>query len=292
MIWPLIFAIVSPIFWGIMNMIDKYALSKRVRNTAGFLPVYGIVHLATGIIIALFLDWSNIRPIDLLFPAIAGILFGCQCYFYVFAMKKEDASHVIGLAYAYPILLALLSFIFLKEVIPLQGYIGMIIVIAGVILLSLRFIKFKLANTGWLILQLILVIALTEFFVKIATGEIPVMQGIAINSLSLGTMLLLLLLNKKIRTGFRSEIKNIHWAVASESFTLLGTGTLYYAMAGLPATIVASIGATQPLVVLFLERITDGFTGKLTKDHALLPKLGIIALIVIGVVILCLSGVV
>ena len=292
MIWPAIFAVLSPFFWGVMNIIDKYVLVKKVRKPASFIPVFGLVHLIAGIVIASFLDWSKVFPGDFFFPALAGILFGCQGYFYVFVMKTEDASHVIGLAYAYPLLLALLSFVFLREIIPLQGYIGVGIVIAGIVLLSFRFKKVKLAHAGRIIIWLIFLIALTEFFVKVASGKISGWQGLSINSFAVGITLLFALLNRKVRANFGSELKNIPWAFFSEIFTLFGTGTLYFAMAGLPATVVSSVGATQPLIVLFLERITERMTGKLTKDHALLPKLGAISLIVIGIALLYFSGVV
>jgi len=140
------------------------------------------------------------------------------------------------------------------------------------------------------ILALIVMIALTEFFIKIATGELSELHGISLNSVALGFTLLPMLLKKSVISGFGREIKNIPWAFLCESFTFAATACLYFAMAGLPATFVASVGATQPLIVLFLERITEGFTGKLTKDHALLPKLSAISLIVMGVILLFLSG--
>lgn len=65
-----------------------------------------------------------------------------------------------------------------------------------------------------------------------------------------------------------------------------GIATIFFAMAELPATIVSSIAAIQPLFVIVFERVTDQFIGKISKDHLLLPKTFAIVLIVIGVSLL------
>jgi hypothetical protein len=60
----------------------------------------------------------------------------------------------------------------------------------------------------------------------------------------------------------------------------------FLAVAELPVTIVASIAAVQLLYVLVFERIIDTFLGKISKDEYLLPKLGAILLIVVGVILI------
>lgn len=290
MIWPVIFAVLAPFCWASTYVFDKYLLVHRIRKPVSFAVIIGLVHLIAGTVIALFLDWSNVIPKDLLFPILAGILLGLQIYLYVNVLKTEDASEVVGLEYTYPILIAVLSFIFLKEVIPPMGYLGMAIIIAGVILLSLRFRKVKFESRVWMIVSLILLIALTEFFVKVATTEISAWQGITLNSITLGITLMFALLNSGVRKGFATELRNLPWIAASEVFTFSAAASLYFAMAGLPATIVSSIGATEPLMVLILERTVQRLTGNLTKDHKTLPVLVAIVFIVAGVVLMYASG--
>jgi hypothetical protein len=57
-------------------------------------------------------------------------------------------------------------------------------------------------------------------------------------------------------------------------------------MVGLPATIVSSIAAIQPLAVLIFEKIAQKLFGHMVKDSHILPKLIPISLIVIGVILL------
>jgi len=105
----------------------------------------------------------------------------------------------------------------------------------------------------------------------------------------LGTTMLPLLAWKRARNHFLLELRNFQWAVASEVLTFMAVGTMYAAMSVLPATIVSSFGSVQPLVVLFGERAVQGFYRRMSADHAMMPKLGAIILIVIGVVLLMLS---
>lgn len=112
------------------------------------------------------------------------------------------------------------------------------------------------------------------------------MQGLAITTLFAGITVLLGLSTKRVRAGFRKELKNIRWAFVSEFFTLGAVLTLYLAMSLLPATVVTAIAATQPLAVLVFERIVHARYGKMTKDVTLLPKLGAILMIVAGVILL------
>jgi drug/metabolite transporter (DMT)-like permease len=65
--------------------------------------------------------------------------------------------------------------------------------------------------------------------------------------------------------------------------------TLFFAMKSLPATIVSSIAAIQPLCVVVFENIVDRRMKKISKDVILLPKLGAIILIVAGLVLLYVS---
>ncbi len=289
---PLIFAIISPFIWGFMNVLDKFVVSYRVKNPLSFTIVAGIVNLAIGIILALFLNWSNITLSDLFFPAIAGLIFGSQFFLYYHMLGKEEISNVIGFVYVYPIIVAILSFLFLNEKLSLVSYIGICLILLGVIFLSVKAKKIKLKVSLWMIVSLIIIVALYEFFIKIATNNLPELNGISISSICVGLVILPGLFNKKIRLGFPRELKNIKWALLNESLTFLGILTTYFAMAGLPATIVSSIAATQPFTVLILESLANKIGVKISIENNFSKKIVPILLIVLGVVLLYLPEII
>jgi len=272
-----------------MNVLDKFVLSYKVRNPLGFAAAAGMVDILYGVLLASTLSWSNVGLQDILFPIVTGVLLGSQFYVYFNILQKEDVSHFIGLIFVFPFIVALLSFIFLNEKLSITGYLGMMIILVGVVLLSLRVKRLKLGKSAWMIVIMTLLTAGYEFFAKVATTNIPELNGISISSIALGLTILPVLLHKKTRNAFPYEMGNAKWAFISESLTFLAVLSLYFAMKDLKATLVSSIGAIQPLAVILFERIVHARYVEITKDVALLPKLGAILLIVIGIVVLYIS---
>ena len=208
-----------------------------------------------------------------------------MCFYYI-VLSKHDVSHVIGLVYIYPIIIAILSFLFLNEKLSLVGYIGMIITLAGVLLMSVQIKNLKISIALWSLAIVAVTSALNEFLIKIATNQIYWLHGAAINSIVMGLLVMPLLFNKKIRNGFGKEFKNIRITFISEALTILAIATIYLAMAGLPATVVAVISVTQPLFVLGFEFLAFIFGIKIVKDEGWGNKLLGILLIVLGIAIL------
>lgn len=273
-----------------MNVIDKYIIHKKVKHATGYTVVVGLATLLIAIGIGIFLPWDGVAFSDLWFPLIAGVALGLSAFCYIILLENEDVSHIIGLIYVYPLGIALLSFLFLGERISWQGYVGVILTIAGAFFLSVRM---KKVNGAVRFLPLILVIVfevINEFSIKISTGHVGIWQGVVVNNISLGSTLLFGLFHSKMRKHFLAELHNMPWEFLSAVFAIGGIATLFAAMAKLPATIVSSVSALQPLGVVVFERIAAGYVGTMTKDTRLLPKLKAIVLIIIGVGILYLKA--
>src|SRR3989344_5903806 len=125
MIIPFLLAIFAALTWAVLNILDKFVISHRIRNLLSYGVMVGIANLTYVVILASFLDWSPVGLQDLLYPTLAGLLIGGQLCVTFFLFAKEDASYIQGFSFTYPILVALLSYFFLTEALHLQGYIGM-----------------------------------------------------------------------------------------------------------------------------------------------------------------------
>ena len=284
--WPLFFAFLSPSIWALMNFIDSWIVKKRVKNTVSFAVVSGITNIFLGIMLALFLDWSNYSLFDFRFSIIVGAMLGLQLYFYYTILSRHDVSHVVGLIYAYPLVVAFLSFLFLNEKLSLIGYFGAFVTILGIFMMTLRIRKLNLALASGPIFIVMLTSAFSEFFIKITTTQIPVWHNTAITSIVLGMCILPALLKTSIRKDFKNEFKKIHFTFISEMLTLGAITLVYLAMVGLPATIVSVISTTQPLFVLIFEWVAFFFGVKMVKDIDWKHKIFAISLVVIGIVIM------
>lgn len=282
----LLFALLSPFIWALVNVFDKYVVSHKVKYPLGFSIIAGFFYLLFGAIIALFLDWSDTSKIEMLWPALAGGLLGIQLYFYYFVSKKADVSYVLGIYYLYPLLVALLSFLFLNEVISLVGYLGVGFTLLGVIIMSVRVKKMKFTLSLWMLGVMIITGAFSEFFVKVATNDLSLWHNLAINNLAMGAVFLPALFLAKLRNQFTRELRNVRFVFVSEIVTFFAILALYLAMQGLPATIVTSLMATQPVFVVIFEHIAHNLFGKMIRDDALRFKLRAIVFVVIGIILL------
>jgi drug/metabolite transporter (DMT)-like permease len=286
LIWPVFFAVLSPCLFAMMNLLDKFVVANKVKHIFSFAFYAGCVNLFLGVALGLFLDWQGYAFGDYLAPLVAGILSGSQFVIYYLLIQEEDVSNVVGFIYFYPLIVALLSFLFLHEVLSLVSYIGMAMILLGVFLLSVRVSRIRLKATAWMIATLILVIALYEFLVKVSVTRLPILNGTAICIMATGLTAMLVILSRKARQGIAYEFRNLKWAVINECMTFLAISTTFLAMAGLPATIVSSIAAIQPMAVLLFEQALHGMGLRLSRDPGIRHKILPIGMIVIGVILL------
>lgn len=284
---PLACAILGPFVEAMANILDKYVISHRVRRPSSFAVVGGVVNLVFGLSLMAFLDWGAVSSFgDILFPIIAGIIFGSQYLIYYHLLGEEDVSNVIGMIYVYPIIVAILSFLFLGERFPWITYAGIVLVLIGGVLLSTNISSLKRGFMVWLMALMVLLVALHEFFIKVATNNLPALNGLAVGLIAIGLTLCLGMLHRPTREGVGDEWCNLKWAVFGEILGLAGLAAIYLAMAGLPATIVSTIGAIQPLILLFLEKGIHATGVNLCRDVRLLNRLVPISLMVLGIVLM------
>ena len=287
-----IFVLLAPITYGLVNIIDEYYCSKKIKNPFSYTAVVGIVHLILGLLMASFLNWENFTPSMLLLPGILGFFYAIQLLIYYYSLYNEDVSEIVGIDYSYPIIVAILSFFILNENLGILGYTALILIILGVFNLEKRMCKMCLNMNVWVLIGMPIITGIYEFIIKISTINIPEFNAVAINSIVAGTIVMSTIFLKKVRVGLSTEIKNIGYAFANESLTILAILFIFLAMKYYPATIVSSIGTLEVLFVLIIEQFVLVKIGGITRDKILMPKLSGIILIISGVVLMTIVGII
>jgi drug/metabolite transporter (DMT)-like permease len=281
----LIFAFIAPLLWALMNILDKYVVSRKAKGPLSYGVVAAFAQLILASIVSLFLDWKGVESTGILFSALAGVFLGFQFFSYFMLLRTEDSSDVAGLGYIYPIIVAMLAFIFLGEKLHWSSYFAIVLIIVGAVFLSSKWPELR-GKRLLLLVHPIISIALTEFMMKLASQHVGEWQGMVISSIALAvTVMIPLLIVTAIRRRIRAEIRNIRFAIPIESLTLAAMLVTYLAMVGISVTVVSAIGAAQPLFVLGLEAIVNRNGGHITK-HKLRKKILPILMIVIGVALL------
>ena len=137
---PYFWALLSALVWGIAPIIEKLGLSKT--------PVLpGLVFRCLGVILGLMLLLAfRFNQIKTMLPQasqggmylVAGGLLASvvgQLFFYN-ALRGGEASQVVPIAAAYPLISFTLGIIFLSEKVTLSKLGGMVFVLMGVVLLK------------------------------------------------------------------------------------------------------------------------------------------------------------
>ncbi len=285
-----LFAILSPLFWGLADICHKFIISHKIKNSTSYLVLWGGIQLAAGMLLASFLDWNGVTFAALQFPLFSGLLYGIESLLYIEILKAEEASHVLGFVYLYPAVTSLLSWIFLNEVHGTVTYAGVILIIVGVTVLSFKLSRRRFNRSILAFLLIGTLIGVHCFLIKMSTISLTVPQGISVDIMTLGATLLVPMLRPRVRRSVADDIRHLPWVLLA-NIELLGLLCGYLAMAQLPATIVSSIGALEMIVVIVLEYLLRRQEGKECSryfkselaERRLRPKLMPLSIIMIGV---------
>jgi len=294
----LFFALLAPATVSIVVFVDKYLLEKEVKDYRG-MPLYGaIMAFIFGTLFWVANSFPTLTPRDTILILVTGLLttFGSAFYFRVIA--SEEASNVLILIQLSPIIVLILSVVFLREAITAQQLIGFFLILAGTIGVTLKkqnlalhfsppFLFMLLAAFCWASSSVLFKFVIdTNSFVKVVSYE---SWGMAIGGLILYVAL------PSIRNAFNHTNRSISKKalavifinegvfVASRLFTFLAlvTGAV---------TLVTVLGSTSVffgiLYGLLLMLIAPKIFRESTNRKELVKKLIFAAIVFIGIMLI------
>ena len=141
MYW-LIYAFSGPVLWALSTHIDKYLVERYFKQGS-----VAVLMVFTAIIGALALPFvwffqPGVVALDhksMVVIAASGILYMSAIYFYLQALQTEEASTIAPLFQATGVFGLILGYFILGEQISYSQIIGVLLIIAGSVILSLRF---------------------------------------------------------------------------------------------------------------------------------------------------------
>ncbi len=297
--WFLI-ALIAPILWSIVNHIDKYMLSKYLKDRGvGALLIFSA--LASVIIIPFLLFFYSSQIFNITFPDLitlifVGFLSVLAFYFYLKGMDAEEASIVIPLFQLVPVFGYFLSYIILGESLNTTQIFSSLLVISGIIILA---IEIDIDNKISLKSKVLALVTTSSFmfalhdtlFKKVAITESFVTAVFwQYVSLTISGLLILIFI-KKYREDFLGMFKNmggkiLSLNILSELLYIAGNLANNFATLLAPVAVVLVISSYQPvfvfiggiLLTIFLPKIS---IEKISGKH-LLHKIISILIILIG----------
>jgi len=289
-----ILSILAALCWSVVNMVDKYVVTKWFKQPLVPVIMLGIIGLLASFLVYLTSGFTFLSYSKMTLALLTGIFYVLMSVFYFKALKIEEVSRIIPLFYLSPLFILFLAAIFLGEVFTLPKYLGIVLLVIGAILISSKNrLKLNFSKSfGWMMLSVIsssISSLLTKYLLDFAdywTIFAYTRIGAAIGIIPIAYIYLPELINTVRKHGKKvvavmsaNEILNL-FAVL---FIIIATSIGY-------VTLVHALSAIQPFFVLLFVVILSIFYPSILKEEigksVILLKLLAIALMFIGAVLI------
>jgi drug/metabolite transporter (DMT)-like permease len=272
------YTIIATFMMAMVNIIDKYLLSKLVAKPVVPLMALGFVGGISAVVIFAIRGFSILSPFHLSLAFICGILYIFMVFFYFQAVKIEDISRIIPLYYLSPIYILFIAWIFLGERFPASKYVGILLIVSMAIVISMKNIRvFHLSRALWFIVLSSLAGAIIQVITKYLLNHNEFWTVFAYIRLSAFIVLIPVywLQYRDLKLQFQTGgIKPFGIIAANETLTLVSVILSTAATAIGFVTLVNALSSVQPLFVLLFTIGLSIFYPQILKEE--LTKSGII----------------
>jgi len=289
-----IFSILAALCWAIVNIVDKYILTKWVRQPIILVIILAIIGLIASIIVYFIYGFSYLSYFNIILAFIAGIFYILMAIFYFRAVKIEEVSRVIPLFFLSPLFILIFAGIFLGEVFILSQYLGIILLMVGAILISSKGLsRISLGKAFWWMMLSVIAISinalLTKYLLNFAdywTIFAWTRIGAAIGIIPITYIYLPELINTVKQYGK----KVVAVISANETLNLFGILSVTIAVSIGYVTLVNALSSVQPFFLLLFAVILSIFYPSILKEEigksVIFQKLLAIILMFIGAILI------
>ena len=291
MSWILL-SVLAALLWAVSNVLDKFLLSKYIKEPMVPLLSFGFVGIISSLIVFFFNGFGQVSFHFLVVAFFLGLMYVLANILYFLALQGEEVSRVISLLYLDPLFTAVMSAVFLGEVFSVSKYFGILLLVLGAILISYR------KASGFKISKGIIYCIISAFLFAVYNLVLKYMLGqtnfwIAFAYIRFFTFIGLLPIYYfyfKPFVGFIKQTKVAAISFTSNAISLIAILFFTIATSIGYVTLTTSLSAVQPFFILFITLILSLFYPHLLKEeHAkgvFWQKLFAIILMFVGVLLI------
>src|SRR5260370_3597157 len=249
------FALFAPAVFAVVNFIDKYVISKEVKDYRG-MPFYSaIAGLCLGTLFWIVTGFPFLTIKDALFLLLAGICVNWGGFLYFQAISSDETSSIILLFQMTPLLVLVLSYLILKETILPKQALGIILILFSCLGVSvnrrLERKKFHLSRSFFLIFLVDVLWAMAAIFASLALHANAFSKILSYESWGLGIGgIFLYSIFPVFRNAFHESLRTVRKAGLSiiffnEGLFVLAKALTFYAYSIGPTALVSIIASTE-----------------------------------------------
>jgi len=254
----IVLALLSGLLMAVVNLIDKYVLTRLVKRAMIPLFILGLIGLGPGLLIVLVKGGLGLAWPHLLLGVGAGFAFLVMSYFYFRAAQVEEISRVVPLFYLAPIFVTVAALFLLGETLSVRAFFGITALIAGAALVSSRWPpRILLSRAFRLMVPAAAAMAAYTVAVKYLLRFLDYWTVLAVSRIGMAIGLV------PFYFGYRSELKTAlsgrqglkvaGLMAGNEGIALAGSFFFIMAAARGPIVVVNAVASTQPLFVFALS---------------------------------------
>ena len=285
-----VFALLSPIMFAICNVLDKFILTKKIKDSFSYTIIGAAFNIFPILILIFYLKIFN-------FSAIMAVLYGFIFVFlyvvYNKAMMEEDASRVSSISRMSPLFLLILSFFLLNEVLNYQKYFGIMLLVASAILVSYKKSgkKFHLSIGIALAFYFSFGLSVMGVIAKYGLGYIDYWTFFFWNLIGnlLGCLFMILVPSVRrnlVRDASKVDKNTFLLVLSSSIFAWLGYVFYFIATSINFVSLVSALSSIQPFIVFLLALVLTIYKPKILKEDiskmSLTFKVLAVVLVIIG----------
>ena len=253
-------ALAAPFLSAVVNFIDKYLVSGRVRNYRA-MPVYSaVVNFSLGTLVWVLIGFPGFLANELFFAILSGFLLALTTAVYYFLLFRGDTSDVIFLFSLNPVFVLAMSYLILGQRIAPSQYLGFFLVLLAVILISWGGVPRRLFSAAILgpaiIMDLLMAGSIT--CINLAINKATFFEVITCQGWGMGLGgLVLLLFIPQVRRAVSENMETVRLCVFStvvlnESLTVFAEWIIFFAYSIGPAALISVVGGTQAFYAIIL----------------------------------------
>jgi len=291
----LFYAVATPFLNSLDSLGEKLLIDKHVKNAIVIVFNEGLIFLIFGLSILL---WHKVEILSFTQTSIlllSGMLFIYYLIPYFKALKSEETSRVIPLFQFIPIIVLVLSYVFLHELISGKQILGFFVVFAGAFLLSAEKLDAKIfrpRKAFWYMLFSSFLYGLTPILFKFIVVNTDFWTAFFYQAIGGGIGAVTLFVYSPYRRAFVNESLKLpfkSWGIMTlnQVATVVAELSASFAFSIAPVALVSVVTGTQPLFTLIFAIILSRFFPQIIKENISKGALGIkfssIFLILVGI---------
>lgn len=250
-------AVLSALVLGMVNIIDSHLISRRLPSFRAYMLLMGCVVLALGLIlIYLFPLPKDLGAWPLMVAIASGILRTTSLAILLYTLKREEVSRVIPVVNTYPVFVAIMAIPLLGEMLDYRQWLAIIIVVAGVVMVSVRRSQGNsmtwLGKTFFLLFGSSLLMAMADVAAKYALMHVSSWNMYCITHFCISGIFLLIALRPQVLrelNNSKKSISSIIIVIVNEILAVIGVVLLFSAMQRGPVSLVSTIFSSRPIFV-------------------------------------------